>query len=48
MALLKETMRLGQMYEDSLLKTEAAFRAIGRPLPLFPDIDRRRDDEEGR
>jgi hypothetical protein len=39
MALLNEALRLGQMYEDALLKAEAAFREIGKPLPLFDRLE---------
>lgn len=43
--LLREAQRLDQLATDAMLKAEAAFRKIGRPLPLF---DRLKDDGEGR
>ena len=43
--LLREAQRLDQAATVALMKAEAAFMAIGRPLPLF---DRLRDETEGR
>jgi len=43
--LLREAQRLDQLATDAMLRAEAAFRAIGRPLPLF---DRLNDAGEGR
>lgn len=42
MALLHEAQRLDQLANDAMLKAEAAFRKIDRPLPLFDRL------EEGR
>ncbi len=43
--LLTEARRLDDLAQAALLKAEAAFRAIGKPLPLF---DRLNDSGEGR
>lgn len=37
--LLREAQRLDQLANDAMLKAEAAFRKIGRPLPLFDRLD---------
>lgn len=37
--LLREAQRLDQLASDALLKAEAAFRAIGKPLPLFDRLE---------
>lgn len=39
MALLREALRLNQLAEDALTKAESAFRAIGKPLPLFDRLE---------
>lgn len=38
--LLQEYWDLERAAEAKLRELEAAFRKIGRPLPLFPDIDK--------
>lgn len=38
--LLKLAMSLDQQAREALEAAEAAFRRIGRPLPLFPHLDR--------
>lgn len=43
--LLREAQRLDHLAQVALLKAEAAFMAIGKPLPLF---DRLKDESEGR
>lgn len=55
--LLAEAQRLDHLATLALMKAEAAFKAIGKPLPLFDSLATAhqrettrlsRDDEEGR
>ncbi len=38
--LLEEYRDMERQTEAKLRELEAAFRKIGRPLPLFPDLDK--------
>lgn len=40
--LLREAQRLDHLAMEALAKAEAAFRKIGKPLPLFDRLDEAR------
>lgn len=44
----KVAEELHRLADEASERWRAAMARIGQPMPLFPDIDHRRDDEEGR